>query len=207
MHIPGSHGVNSKKVETRGKFCRPGWCHMFLESAKEEADKVILTFVCVGSTTKDNIECKHIERLWFIPGDQDKAESTYEKALFFALAFGLITQQDIDSGSDLDVHWERAVGKQCIIHLEEDKKDARYTRIAYKGVFDFNDEEVLDKGIPLDMSLIQQAGIKLNPRRTAATSTTTSNAKTTEKSTIKNPVQSSAPAATATKPKADLGDI
>lgn len=219
MLIQGGHGLSGKKVATQSKFSKPCWGHFFLLAADEEADVVKLSFQCLASTEPANAETVHNERLWFVSADDDpkKIAATYEKALFYALSFGLVTQEQIDSGKPLDIKWQPAIGKQCILHLEQDKKDTQYTRIAYKGIYGFNSEEAIANNVPLDMELIKSAGIQLQPRKgqgpTASGGPANAAGPTTAKSngkaatTIKHPLQPTTQAGPTAAAPVDLGEL
>jgi hypothetical protein len=208
MFIPANHGVNSEKAQARGKWSKPGWGHYFLESTEEQADHVKLTFVCLASTDPSNVETKHTEWLFFLPSSAEKATSTYEKVLLWALELGLVTKQQIDSNQAQEIQWVKAGGKQVVLHLEDQTYEGKTrVRVAYKGIFsDFNCPEVMESGCPFNLDNLRMIGVTLLPRKQAAAPTNSQKPAAAAKPATQ-PATAQTAATPATAVKTDLGDI
>ena len=158
--------MTSQKVASNSSFCPPGWGHFFLEATDEKEDHVELAFACLAHQVADSVGKKYTERLYTVSA-KGKDKEIFERLTFWAWKLGLVTEAEIDSGDALSFDFNDACGRQCVLHLREEKykdkegNDRASSRADYKGIYRVDDPEVAAKKVPLDHETLAVGGYKL----------------------------------------------
>jgi hypothetical protein len=137
---------------------KPGRYHVMVNAVDdsfEKSDKsIIVDFEILAGTNPSEVN-KTIKEYIAV------SDEAVKRPVKFALATGLMQESDL--GKDLDIDFQKAINRQCVVDVEEHEftsnrtgKQVKGSRISFLGFHKLGSEDA--KGVPLDAEAVKMAG-------------------------------------------------
>ncbi len=132
-------GISISELQSKPRVCEP--CESLVEVEnvilKEQSVQLVLHVV---TSTKGNQTGRSFSEYLNLPNpNRESSEALKKRVLRFLLAFGQITQQDIKSGADLNIEFEKLKGKRAIVQFVSNQNSQ--IQIPFYGIWHLDDPD------------------------------------------------------------------
>ncbi|GEM_PF-2937816 len=135
--VINTSGISIADLQAKPRVTEP--CDSLVEVEKViiKDRAVILVFHVLNSTRETQIGRSYVEHLNLPNPIRDSAEALQNRILIFAMAFGLVSEQDVESRADLDIDFEKMIGKRAIIQFISNQYSQ--IKMTFKGIWHIDD--------------------------------------------------------------------